>query len=169
MLIVLGGLPGTGKTTVAKALASKLGAAYLRVDEIEHALMRWFGEAQDIGAAGYAASYAIASSNLALGKSVVADCVNPVAASRAGWRSVARASIDGKILEVEILCSDIAEHQRRVETRISDIEGFKQPSWSAVQAHEYQPWIEPRLVIDTAKLTAAEAVELIERHAAPAS
>jgi broad-specificity NMP kinase len=38
MLIVLGGLPGTGKTTVAKALAQKLDAVHLRVDAIEQAL-----------------------------------------------------------------------------------------------------------------------------------
>lgn len=39
MLIVLSGLPGTGKTTIGKALAAKRSAAYVRVDEIEHALI----------------------------------------------------------------------------------------------------------------------------------
>ena len=47
MLIVFGGLPGTGKTTVARALASRMGAVYLRIESLEHAfiaaveLRRW--------------------------------------------------------------------------------------------------------------------------------
>ena len=38
MLIIFGGLPGVGKTTLAKALAREWEAAYLRVDTIEQAL-----------------------------------------------------------------------------------------------------------------------------------
>lgn len=35
--VVIGGLPGTGKSTVAVPLARKLDAAYLRIDAIEQA------------------------------------------------------------------------------------------------------------------------------------
>lgn len=38
MLIVFGGLPGTGKSTIARALARALRATYLRVDVIEQAI-----------------------------------------------------------------------------------------------------------------------------------
>ena len=38
MLIVLGGLPGAGKTTGARALAERLKAVHVRVDTIEQAL-----------------------------------------------------------------------------------------------------------------------------------
>lgn len=38
MLIILGGLPGSGKSTVAQALARRIGACYLRVDTIEQAI-----------------------------------------------------------------------------------------------------------------------------------
>lgn len=37
MLIVIGGLPGTGKTTLARLLASRIGAVHLRIDTIEQA------------------------------------------------------------------------------------------------------------------------------------
>ena len=37
-LIVFGGLPGTGKTTLAKAIAGEHAATYLRIDTIEQAL-----------------------------------------------------------------------------------------------------------------------------------
>jgi predicted kinase len=51
-LIVFSGLPGVGKTTVARALAARLGAVHLRIDTIEQA-MRAAG-AERIGPAGYA-------------------------------------------------------------------------------------------------------------------
>jgi predicted kinase len=40
ILIIFGGLPGTGKTTLAKALAHRLSAAYLRIDTVEQAMIR---------------------------------------------------------------------------------------------------------------------------------
>lgn len=40
MLIVIGGLPATGKTTLARLLASRTGAVHLRVDTIEQAVVR---------------------------------------------------------------------------------------------------------------------------------
>ena len=39
MLIILGGLPGTGKTTIARELARQLGAVHVRIDSIEEAIL----------------------------------------------------------------------------------------------------------------------------------
>ena len=38
MLIILSGLPGTGKTTIARQLAHELAAVYLRIDSIEQSI-----------------------------------------------------------------------------------------------------------------------------------
>ena len=38
MLIIFGGLPGTGKTAIAQQLARELGAVYLRIDSMEQAI-----------------------------------------------------------------------------------------------------------------------------------
>lgn len=40
MPIVIGGLPGTGKTTLARLPAARLGAVRLRIDTIEQAIVR---------------------------------------------------------------------------------------------------------------------------------
>jgi predicted kinase len=74
MLIVLSGLPGVGKTTIARELACALAAVYLRIDSIEQAL-RQAGLA--VKAEGYAVAHAVAADNLRAGQTVVADCVNP--------------------------------------------------------------------------------------------
>ncbi|MFY9659052.1 MAG: AAA family ATPase [Terriglobales bacterium] len=39
MLIILGGLPGTGKTTIARELARQLRAVHVRIDSIEEAIL----------------------------------------------------------------------------------------------------------------------------------
>jgi len=146
MLIVLGGLPGCGKTTLARALAVRLGAVHLRVDSLEQAL-RNSGIAP-VGAAGYAAAQQIAADNLRLGLSVIADSVNPVAASRAGWRNAATQA-EAPCIEIAVLCSDADEHRRRVETRQADIVGHVMPRWADVQALLFEPW-EAALTVDTA-------------------
>ena len=163
MLIVFGGLPGTGKTTIARALAARQGATFLRIDIIEQALRAANVLAGDVGPAGYTVASALAAANLAIGQNVVADCVNPVPESRQSWRDTA-ARAGTKLLEIEIICSDQHEHRRRIEQRGTEIDGLVLPTWQQVQARNYAPWPEPHLIIDTAKLTADEAVALVERH-----
>ena len=161
MLIILGGLPGSGKTTVARALATRLGAAHLRIDSIEQALLR-SGEMRP-GAptiAGYVAAYAVAEDCLRAGAMVVADSVNPVAATRTAWLDVAhRAGSDP--LQVGVICSDPAEHRRRVETRTADIEGHLQPTWQEVLDRKFEPWPDNVVVVDTARHSTDESVAII--------
>lgn len=159
MLIVFGGLPGTGKTTISRLVAGRLNATCLRIDAIEQAIRDTMTGA-DIGASGYAVAQAIAEANLGDGRSVVVDCVNPVAASRSGWHRIATARA-ALLIDVEVICSDLAEHRRRVTTRGADIPGLVLPSWEAVMSHRYEAWDRPRLIVDTAKLFPAEAAEAV--------
>ena len=160
MLVVFGGLPGTGKTTLARQVADRVGATWLRIDTIEQALRESLDLGDDVGPAGYMIACAVCETNLALGRTVVADCVNPLPVTRAAWRDVAARSAV-PLVEVEIICSNAAEHRRRVESRESDIPGLLPPTWAAVIARDYEPWSEATLVIDTALMTQAEAVSAI--------
>ncbi len=72
LLIVFGGLPETGKTTLARLIAEEEHAAYLRIDIIEQALRSSGMLAGDVGPSGYSVAYALAASNLALVRIVVA-------------------------------------------------------------------------------------------------
>ena len=159
MLIVLGGLPGTGKTAIAREFVARCPSAYLRIDTIEQALLT-ASALEDVGPAGYVVAYELARSNLALGMTVVADCVNPLSVTRKAWRAVAASTSSG-LLEVEVVCSDPAEHRRRVESRKADIPDFTLPTWEAVLRHEYEAWTTSRLVVDSAHVSASEAANLI--------
>ena len=146
MLLIFGGLPAVGKTAIATGLAREISAVHLRIDSIEQALRN--SNVEVSGPEGYVVAYAIAEDNLRLGRTVIADSVNPIEIARAAWREVAQRA-GKRCIEIEMVCSDEAEHRRRVDTRIADIIGHQLPTWREVCSREYEPW-EADVVIDTA-------------------
>ena len=157
MLIVLSGLPGVGKTTIARELARATGAVHVRIDSIKQALR---GMGLEIQGEGYAVAHAVSEDNLRLGRIVIADSVNPWPLTRNEWRSVAvRAGV--RVIDVEIVCSDEAEHRRRVESRAADIPGHQLPTWSEVLERDSRSWDRERVVIDTARLDVQQSVRAI--------
>jgi predicted kinase len=160
MLIVLSGLPGTGKTTIARELAQRLKAVHVRIDSIEQAIKNSGSVMGPMNDAGYRVGYAIAEDNLRTGLTVIADSVNPIQITRDQWIAVAK-NTQQKAVEVEIKCSDPVEHQRRIETRAADIAGHRVPTWDEVSAVDYHPWNRGHLVIDTAKQPLMQAVSNI--------
>lgn len=165
MLIIFGGLPGVGKTTISKALASRLKAVYLRVDTVEQILK---SQAGLDGPEGYMVCFAQATENLKLGMTVVADSVNPIKISRAAWQKAAK-NAAVPFIEVELVCSNLEEHQKRVETRQTDIAGHKLPKWQDVQKREYEAWLSKDLVFDTSIQTVDEIIDAILQHIKSAS
>ena len=88
-LILVVGLPGTGKTTLARGIAERLGATFVRIDAVETAIQVARGDHSQVGAEGYFVAHFLARSNLELGRDVVVDAVCPVPASRSGWSETA--------------------------------------------------------------------------------
>lgn len=166
MLIVFSGLPGTGKTTIAKDLAATTGAVYLRIDTIEQAIRNSGALAQDVGRSGYMVANELAVSNLRIGHTVIVDCVNPVMESRITWSDIATNS-GIRLVNIQVICSDTNEHQRRVETRMADIPGLTPPTWESVVGHEYEPWDEAPFCIDTALTSPVQAVAMIVNRFLP--
>lgn len=162
MLTVIGGLPATGKTTIASALARATRACYLRVDTIEATIVRTSSLRQPLGPVGYSVAYSLAAEQLRLGLDVIAECVNPLKVTRDAWWQVAEEAGAG-LLEVELVCSDEAAHRHRVANREVDIPDLALPSWAQVRAREYEPWEREHLVLDTAIVGVGEAVATIRR------
>ena len=158
---IFSGLPGSGKSTLAGLLAEKTAAVYLRVDTIEQGLrdlchIKVEGE-------GYRLSYRIASENLSLGNSVIADSVNPWKLSRDEWNQVA-IDLDVPFVNIEVSCSNPEEHRSRVESRKQAVPGLKMPTWEDVVNRDYHPWHIDPLRIDTSGKSINESFkELLTR------
>ncbi|WP_328919666.1 MULTISPECIES: ATP-binding protein [unclassified Streptomyces] len=150
MLIVMSGLPGAGKSSVAEALGRKLDAPVVSVDPIEAAMRRaGVDGSQPTGLAAYVVAEAVADGVLALGQTVFVDAVNAVEAAREQWRSLAERH-GVSVVFIEVVCSDPVVHRQRLEGRSRDIEGFVEPTWEAVERlrEEFAPWSDQRLVLD---------------------
>ena len=159
-LIVFAGLPGSGKSSVARELAKEIGAVWLRIDSIEQAIKESGVVPGAIDDAGYRAAYAVARDNLRLGRDVIGDSVNPWMLTRNAWRE-AGLQAGARVVEVETVCTDAKEHRRRVETRVSRVPGLTLPDWQAVIERDYHPWDRDHLTIDTAGRSIDACVKLV--------
>jgi len=155
-LYIFSGLPGVGKTTLAKKLARNLNATFLRIDTIEQALRDLCSF--NVEGEGYRLSYRVAKDNLQNGNDVIADSCNPIQLTREEWQEVAK-SADADFINIEIICTDSSIHKQRVESRASKIPNLSLPSWQEILDREYHEWKTDRVVIDTTNKTIDESYE----------
>lgn len=161
MLIAMAGLPGAGKSSIAEKLGQALPAPVISVDPIEAAIWRaGVPHDQPTGLAAYLVAEAVADGILNLGQNAIIDAVNAVEPARWQWRTLAQKH-NTPLTFIEVVCSDPHLHRQRLEARSRDIEGFKEPSWEAVQHQraEFEPFTtdrptahtttHPHLLLDT--------------------
>jgi predicted kinase len=168
VLVVLTGLPGTGKSAVADVLGAAIPAAVFARDRIEAAL--WAGGVSaDLGSgrAAYDVMTAVADEQLAVGQATVLDSVATTNTIRDAWRGVA-ARHAVPLYVIECVCSDTGLHRSRLERRRRDIPGWYELTWSDVEdvRARYEPWPaagdgERRLVLDAVAPLAANVAAAV--------
>lgn len=154
-LIVMSGLPGSGKSTVAKQLAADLGCAVIAVDTIERGLHEAGIDASEpVGLAAYAVANRIVDVQLGLGHTVIADAVNHHPGARQAWLDLA-AEHGAEIRVIHVVCSDEALHRGRLDTRKHEL---RVVPWERVVAlrETWAPWPVETETVDTAQSTRNE-------------
>jgi len=150
-LIVMSGLPGTGKSTLAERIAQRLELPVLSVDPIESAIITsGIPQSFETGLAAYLVAAALASEQLKLGISVIIDAVNAEEEGKDVWRKLAEKHHLAMTI-LEVLVSDQTVHRKRVESRVRNLHGFREVTWERVEDRRKSstPWAEPTLRLDT--------------------
>jgi predicted kinase len=151
MLVMLSGLPGSGKSHLAQALALDLRAVIVSVDPIEDAMIRsGLPMSFETGIVAYEVGATIAATQLRNGFTVIADAANYVEASRDVWRGIAD-DVGVGLKAIEVICSDPDLHRSRLEGRRRGLCAYPEPTWEHIlrRETEIEPWTTPRLVIDS--------------------
>lgn len=165
-LIVVGGLPGTGKSTLAAGIADRLGAVVLRTDEVRQRLEP---EGPRYGSAAVTATYrqmlSEAEDLLRLGESVVLDATWNDAALRTEARAVA-ASTSSLLGELQCtLPRDVAADRILQRMQVGTDPSDATPTVADTMAETFATWPEavdvstesdPESVVSTAFATLAK-------------
>ncbi len=157
VLIVIGGLPGTGKSTLADALAAHLGCPVFNKDRIEASLRNdGVSAANDSWTVAENLLTTLAGEQLRRGQSAILDTVARVAESRAAWRAIAEHA-GAAFLLIECVCRDAEQHRSRIGGRVRGIPGWAELTWDDVESvrARWTPWDDDRLVLDAMQPVAA--------------
>jgi len=168
IVVQMHGEPGSGKSTIARAIAPRIGAVVLDKDVIKAALLR-AGIVEERAAPGaYEVYFAQADDLVRLGHSVILD--NPVFWPRVEqrWHALCERAGSPRLL-IECVCPDQAELSRRLATRLALESQPREPLDLARHPGAAATLFQPRLVLDTTRPlddVVADALAYIRSHAA---
>jgi predicted kinase len=147
----MAGLPGVGKSSIARGLAAELGVCLFELDRIEAPLLERIS-GDTLGWGGYEILTSLADDHLALGHGVILDCVSWVRPLRARWAKLADAHA-AAFRPIEVVCSDEALHRARLVQRHRGSRGLGDIGWERVEQARglYEAWDTPRLALDSTR------------------
>jgi predicted kinase len=154
-LVLVGGPTGSGKSTMAEAIAADLGATVASFDWLMSGLRAfpevWAAVEHPVErqrAIGWSLLGRVAEQQLRRDASVVLDLVAREQPRR-DWEQLAT-RCGAEFHVVECVCSDLAVLRERVEGRTRSIPDWYELSWEKVERSRanYIPLVDPKLVID---------------------
>ena len=147
-IILIGGIPATGKTTLAKEISINLGVPFFNKDMLESTLIgKNICSINELNGIGYTLMERIALSELELGRSVILDCIAPLKRVDKYWNSFKTQDIR----YIECICSDQKIHRTRLESRKRHIPDWYELTWNDVKniTKSYEPCFETKLNLDS--------------------
>jgi predicted kinase len=156
-VVSISGVQCTGKTTLARALAQRMGAALLSRDPMMAVLLEGGlpvaglkrPAVAPVPQLGYELQSAVLCMQLEVGRSVVLECVAEPSV-RDGWRRTAEEHGAG-FAAVETTCSDPETHRSRFEDRGNALVGDWHLRWQNVERTKrwYRPHPDACFVADS--------------------
>jgi len=152
--VLITGLPGAGKSTLAEALSQRSGVPVFALDWLLGAAVQ-SGACRpdaDLGELGRQLLVMLAHRQFLLGQSAIVDAPGHEPAWRDPFLALAAAD-HVRLRIVEVRCPDEAVHRARVTGRSRGIPGWHEFNWSHVErmTMRWQPWPAgtERLLVDS--------------------
>lgn len=160
-LILLSGLPGSGKTTFALRLAGALGARHVESDAIRRSLASQPRYTSDEHARVFAIAERQAAAALERGQHCIVDATNLTAGDRRRFVRLAR-RIGARLIVVRLTAPDATVRERLARPR----QGFSQAQTAVYDQmrDREQPVNQPHIVVDT-RFDLSASVSLVVRLA----
>jgi predicted kinase len=149
-LVLFSGLPGTGKTALARRVARHLHIPLLAKDRIQ-SVLRVRGLADRTTPDGYHLMFDLADEQLSLGVSVVLDAVFPMEGFRSAACDIARRN-NADFCPIYCYCSDQSVWRERMKGREQYVPNWTPVGWEAVERLQamYESWdSETTLFVDS--------------------
>jgi predicted kinase len=162
MLIMICGLPATGKTTLAKALSEKLGAVHVSSDTVRMSMLEEREYTKEEKRMVYRAMFEKAEKNLKEGKNVVLDATFYKKELRENAEAVAEKAKTGFFIvecvtHEELLKERIFKRKKEETESEADFEVYRKVKV------QFEPIEEEHLAVDTS-LSLEKQVELVEKY-----
>lgn len=161
-LILFAGLPGGGKTTLARLVAQRLRLPMFSKDRVQRVLRDHHLAAENTGD-GYYIILDLADEQLSLGVSAILDATFPLDHFRMVASEIA-ARHSARFCAFYCYCSDDGVWQRRMTQRVQYVPGWRPVGWDDVlrMRSYYQPWGANAVPIDSLKPPEENVVTVID-------
>ena len=111
-IIIIGGLPGTGKIAVANSLSMSINVPVFTKDILEAAVVRrGLASSKNLKGVGYELMAVLALNELKQGRSSILDCIASTERVKKFWGSL----IHENTSYIECVCSDDNLHRERLK------------------------------------------------------
>jgi predicted kinase len=148
-LIIFAGMPGSGKTTLARMVAQHLKLPIFAKDRVQRVLRDHHLATANTGD-GYYIILDMADEQLSLGISVILDATFPLEHFRMVASEIATRH-KARFCPLYCHCSDDAAWQARMNSRAQYVPGWQPVGWDDVlrMRQYYQPWNTNAKVVDS--------------------
>ncbi len=147
-MIVIGGIPGTGKSTLANALSNDMNVPVFSKDELEAAVVRKdLCSNKDMHGVGYEIMATLAKRQFGNDNSAIFDFI----ASRNRVEELWPQLLEIEYKYIECVCSNQDIHKERIDSRKRNITGWYDLAWEDILniQSNYQPLMPERLILDS--------------------